>query len=245
MKKPAPRRFARPREIAHSEQAHVPGGGIIRQLVFGANDGLVAAFAVVSGIHGAGATPQLVFMAGMAELLGGTISMGLGAYLSAKSEREYVEGERRREDYEIDHFPEREREEIREIYESKGFTGETLEAIVTHVTADRRRWLETMLREELGLSPEAGQQAPREGVATGMAFACGAAIPTLPHSLGLAPELAFFLSIVLTLFALFGVGAGKTRVTGLRWWRSGLESAGIGALAAGATFLVGALLGAG
>jgi hypothetical protein len=106
---------------SHTETVHIPGGGIVRELVFGANDGLVAAFAVASGVNGAGVKSNVILIAGLTELIGGTISMALGAYLSTKSQIEYYNGEVDREAYEVDNSPDVERQEIREIYESKGF----------------------------------------------------------------------------------------------------------------------------
>lgn len=236
-------RMRRLRVPGHSEAPHMPGGGLVREVVFGANDGLVAAFAVVTGVHGAAVSARVVFLAGLAELLGGTIAMGLGGYLSVKSEVEYYQAERRREEREVDLYPETERREVAEVFRAKGFEGEVLDAMVAHVTSDRERWIETMMREELGLSLDAHRLPLRSGVTTGLAYAFGAAMPTLPYA-GLTGGSAFRLSVALTLATLFFVGAAKTAVTGLSWWRSGLEAMLIGTLAAGATFAVGALVGA-
>jgi vacuolar iron transporter family protein len=232
------RRF---RGAGHSEAPHMPGGGIVRELVFGANDGLVAAFAVVSGVHGAAVSAHVVFLAGVAELLGGTIAMGLGGYLAAKSEREYYDAERRREEHEVDLYPETERREVTEIFRGKGFEGPILDAVVAHVTAERERWVETMMREELGLSLD--RRSPGiSGAATGLAYAFGAAMPTMPYAF-LPESVAFRASVGLTLATLFFVGAAKTVVTGLSWWRAGFEAMLIGALAAAATFATGWMLG--
>ena len=235
-------RARRMRRGGHSEAPHIPGGGIVRELVFGANDGLVAAFAVVSGVYGAAAPAHVVFLAGFAELIGGTIAMGLGGYLAVKSEREYYLAERGREEREVDLYPESERKEVREIFRAKGFHGEVLNAIVAHVTAERSRWVDTMMRDELGLSLDPHRLPAVAGVATGAAYAFGAAMPTLPYA-ALAPTAASRASIALTLATLFFVGAAKTVVTGRSWWRAGVEATVIGALAAGATFAAGLLLG--
>jgi VIT1/CCC1 family predicted Fe2+/Mn2+ transporter len=229
------------RSAHHSEAAHVPGGAAIRDLVFGANDGLVAAFAVTTGIHAAATSPRIVFTGGLAELVGGTIAMGLGAFLATKSAREFYLAEHRREEYEVDHFPEEEREEVRREFAAEGFDGEILERVVEHVTADRKRWVLTMMDRELGLSPVAPEAARKAGLATGFAYALGAAAPTLPY--WFAPDAyGFPASIACTAVALFAVGAAKSRVTSIAWWRSGLESLGIGVLAAAATFLAGRLI---
>ncbi len=223
---------------SHTEAAHIPGGGIIRELVFGANDGLVAAFAVASGVNGAGVKSSVILIAGLAELIGGTISMALGAYLSTKSQIEYYRGEMNREAYEVDNFPEVERQEIREIYESKGFKDEILEKIISHITSDRKRWVEIMMNEELGLSLDPSTSPSKSAVATGGAYAFGALMPVIPYMF-MQPGSGLLASAAVTLTVLFGVGAAKTIVTGKNLLRSGFESMAIGGLAAAATFLAG------
>src|SRR6266403_805276 len=166
-------RARRMRRGGHSEAPHIPGGGIVRELVFGAN-------------------------AGLAELIGGTIAMGLGGYLAVKSEREYYLAERGREEREVDLYPETERKEVREIFRAKGFHGDVLHAIVAHVTAERSRWVDTMMRDELGLSLDPHRLPAVAGVATGAAYAFGAAMPTLPYA-ALGPTAASRASIALTL----------------------------------------------
>jgi len=222
----------------HTEALHIPGGSIIRELVFGANDGLVAAFAVASGVNGAGVKSSVILIAGLAELIGGTISMALGAYLSTKSQVEYYKGEMTREGYEVDNFPEVETQEIREIYRSKGFEGEILEKIIAHITSDKKRWIDLMMQEELGLSLDTTTSPLRSGIATGAAYAFGALMPVLPY-IFMTPLPGLITSAVLTLTVLFGVGALKTVVTGKNFMRSGFESLLIGGLAAAATYFAG------
>jgi VIT1/CCC1 family predicted Fe2+/Mn2+ transporter len=229
----------------HTEAGHVPGGRWLRDLVFGANDGLVAAFAVVSGVHGASVSPRIVLLAGLAELIGGTIAMGLGAFLAVKSEREFVASERAREEREVRDFPEVERAEVRGIFAGKGYKGKALDTIVEHVTADPKFWVDTMMNEELGLSAVPGGSPMRSGLMTGLAYALGAAMPVLPYALPISVQAAFAGSVALTLLALFAAGATKTTMTGRPWLRSGLESAAIGALAAAATFAAGRLIAGG
>jgi len=239
-----PKYFIRTREdgATHTEAAHIPGGRLLRDLVFGANDGLVAAFAVVSGVHGAAVSTRIVLLAGLAELIGGTIAMGLGAFLAAKSEREFVLSEREREEREVREFPEEERKEVRTIFARKGFRGEALEQMVEHVTADPVFWVDTMMTEELGLSAVPAVAPIRSGIVVALAYALGAAFPVIPYALPVAVQSAFGLSVALTLAALFVAGALKTRMTGRPWLRSGLETVLVGALAAAATFLAGRLI---
>jgi vacuolar iron transporter family protein len=233
--------FIRTREdgATHTEAAHIPGGRSLRDLVFGANDGLVAAFAVVSGVRGAQVSTRFVLLAGLAELIGGTIAMGLGAFLAAKSEREFIASERAREEREIVEFPDEERKEVRTIFARKGFHGEALDQIVAHVTADPVFWVDTMMTEELGLAVAPTVTPLRSGLLVASAYALGAAFPVLPYSLALPLQSAFLLSIGLTLGALFLAGALKTQMTGRPALRSGLETVLIGALAAAATYAAG------
>jgi VIT1/CCC1 family predicted Fe2+/Mn2+ transporter len=228
----------------HSEAGHVPSGRWVRDLVFGANDGLVAAFAVVSGVHGANVSTRIVLLAGLAELLGGTIAMGLGAFLAVKSEREFVASERTREEREVREFPEVERGEVRAIFAQKGYRGAALDAIVAHVTSDPKFWVDTMMTEELGLTAAPAGSPWRSGLMTGLAYALGAAMPVLPYALPLSGSAAYPVAVGLTLVSLFAAGAAKTVMTGRPWLRSGLESCAIGALAAAATFAAGRLISA-
>jgi VIT1/CCC1 family predicted Fe2+/Mn2+ transporter len=229
----------------HTEAAHIPGGRSLRDLVFGANDGLVAAFAVVSGVHGAAVSTRIVLLAGLAELIGGTIAMGLGAFLAAKSEREFILSERDREEREVKEFPDEERKEVRTIFARKGFKGSALDEMVRHVTADPVFWVDTMMTEELGLAIAPAVTPFRSGLVVAAAYALGAAFPVIPYALPLEVTTAFRLSAVCTLAALFVAGALKTRMTGRPWLRSGLETVLVGALAAAATFFAGRLIAAG
>lgn len=241
-----PNWFLRTRDdgATHTEAAHIPGGRSLRDLVFGANDGLVAAFAVVSGVHGAAVSTRIVLLAGLSELIGGTIAMGLGAWLAAKSEREFILSEREREEREVVEFPEEERKEVRTIFARKGFRGEALEQMVSHVTADPVFWVDTMMSEELGLSAVATAAPLRSGIVVALSYAMGAAFPVLPYALPINVGNAFLVSVVCTLVALFVAGALKTRMTGRPWLRSGLETVLVGALAAAATFVAGRFIAA-
>src|SRR6185437_5279470 len=138
----------------HTEKIHAVGGSSIRDLMLGVNDGLVASFAVTCGVAGAFSDPRVVVMAGLAEMLGGAVSMGLAAYASARAHHEFYQSEVQRERDEIRRWPDRERDEVRAIYRAKGFSGALLDDIVKHITADSGRWSNVMMREELGFGSE-------------------------------------------------------------------------------------------
>jgi len=227
----------------HTERVHAIGGGTsLRDAMLGLNDGLVAAFAVTSGVAGAFTAAQIVVMAGLAEMVGGAVSMALAAFASARAHHEFYQSEEQRERDEIKLWPEHERDEIRNIYRDKGFSGPLLDQIVAHITADPGRWRAVMMREELGFGAEAMEAPVRSGLTVGGAYLVGAAVPLLPY-IFVAPALGILISALATIIALFAVGAGKTVITTRSWWRSGVESMVIGVAAAAVTYSVGRLFG--
>lgn len=223
----------------HTEQVHAAGSRLVRDLMLGLNDGLVASFAVTSGVAGAFNSQGVVVMAGLAETLGGAVSMGLAALISARSQIEFYQSEIEREREEIRRWPEREREEIRAIYRAKGFDGGLLEQIVAHITAEAGRWSNVMMREELGFSSDFDSPA-RSALAVGISYLVGALVPVLPY-LFWRPQAGIFASAIAAAAFLFAVGAAKTVITSRSWWRSALESGLTGIAAAAVTYAVGRL----
>jgi len=227
----------------HTERIHALGNGTsLRDAMLGLNDGLVAAFAVTSGVAGAFSSNKIVVMAGLAEMLGGAVSMGLAAFASARAHREFYRSEEQRERDEIRKWPEHERDEIRGIYRDKGFSGPLLDQIVSHITADPTRWRSVMMREELGFGAEVMEPPLYSALTVGGAYLIGAAVPLLPYLLVGAAS-GILISALATIIALFVVGAAKTLLTARPWLRSGLESMAIGAVAAIVTYSVGRAFG--
>jgi len=212
---------------------------LVGDAVLGGIDGAVTTFAVVAGAVG-GAFPTLVVIVlGFANLLADGFSMAVSNYLSVKSERDRVEEARRTEERHIRHVPDGERDEIREIFTRKGFSGETLETIVEVITQDRRLWVDTMLAEELGLQVE-GRQPMRAAMATFAAFVVTGAVPLIPFLLpGLGTGRAFLASSLATAAAFLGVGMAKGMVLGRTVLRSGLETLLMGGSAAALAYAVG------
>lgn len=226
----------------HTEQIHSVGGPSVRDVMLGLNDGLVAAFAVTSGVAGAFSSANIVVMAGVAEMLGGAVSMGLAAYASARAQYEFYQSEVEREGEEIKRWPERESEEVRAIYRAKGFGGPLLDQIVAHITADPSRWSGIMMREELGFGGDVAEPPLKSAATVGVAYLVGAAVPMLPYVFA-GPPLGIVISALATIIVLFGVGAAKTIITTRSWWRSGLESMAIGIAAGAVTYGAGRLFG--
>lgn len=217
----------------------------LRDFVYGAIDGLVTTFAIVSGVAGAGLSSAVIIILGVANLLADGFSMAASNFLASRAEAQHRENLRRQEREHIEQFPEGEKEEIRQIYARKGFEGNTLEDIVKVLTADQEAWIDTMLQEEHGLSAQDPKPLHAAG-ATFTAFVLVGAIPLLAFVWNLARTVPiaqpFLVSSVMTGVAFFTVGAIKARFVAASWWASGLESLLVGGTAATLAYGVGHLL---
>lgn len=220
-------------------------GEYLGDFVLGAIDGCVTTFAVVAGVAGASLSAGIVLVLGFANLLADGFSMAVSNYSSLRSSKEFVEKERQRETWEIEHYPQGEIEEIRQIYKKKGFTGKDLERAVQIITSDKHVWVDTMIRDELQLTPDI--RSPWwAGLATFIAFVVVGFVPLFAYVLALFlpsfQQSPFTISIVLTGITFFAIGAAKYYVTGKNWVTSGLETLGIGGAAAAIAYGVGYLL---
>jgi VIT1/CCC1 family predicted Fe2+/Mn2+ transporter len=229
--------------IARSEGRHrAEAGGILRAAVFGANDGLVSNFSLVMGVAGGTSNNSVVLLAGIAGLVAGAFSMASGEWISIRSQRELYENELRIEQEELRAFPEEERDELEMIYRAKGITPEAARTLVESIMHRNDVALDTLAREELGLDP---QTLGSPWVAAGssfLAFAVGAVLPVLPFLFG-SGAAATIVAAVLSIVALFGVGAATSIFTGRHAGRAGLRMALIGAVVAAVTYGIGALVG--
>jgi VIT1/CCC1 family predicted Fe2+/Mn2+ transporter len=229
--------------IARSEGRHrAEAGGVLRAVVFGVNDGLVSNFSLVMGVAGGTSNNSVVLLAGIAGLVAGAFSMASGEWISIRSQRELYENELRIEQEELRAFPEEERDELEMIYRAKGISPEDAHALVETIMSRKDVALDTLAREELGLDP---QTLGSPWIAAGssfLAFAMGAVLPVIPvlFGSGTAPTIV---AAVLSIVALFAVGAATSIFTGRHAGRAGLRMALIGAVVAAVTFGIGSLVG--
>lgn len=214
------------------------------EMVYGSIDGIVTTFAVVAGASGAGLSIKVILILGISNLVADGLSMSIGSFLSKKSEIDNYNKHVKIEEWEMEHLPEKERQEVEDIYKEKGFSGEELQMVVNRITSDRAVWLDTMMKDELGMMKEI--KSPFKcGASTFGAFVVAGAIPliayifTLLYGVGVNP---FLLSSLLTLLAFILIGTAKNWVTHTGWWRSVGETVLLGAVAAAAAFLLGDVL---
>src|SRR5438094_2242233 len=213
----------------------------LRDVILGGQDGLVNILGIILGVIAGGGSNTVLLAAGFAAAITESISMGAVGYTSSVSQRDYYQAERAREAAEIDAVPEAERQEIRAIYATKGFSGELLERVVDTITANRDSWLATMMDEELHLQPVETSAILRSAFVITVATLIGHLIPLLPF-VWLARTTALVLAIVLSALVLFGVGVYSAVTLVGDWRKSGLKMLVIGLGAAGAGFLIGNLL---
>ncbi|MBS1218163.1 MAG: hypothetical protein H6R21_1296 [Proteobacteria bacterium] len=218
------------------------GSRSIADAVLGGIDGCVTTFAIVAGTVGAGLSAPVALILGFANLIADGFSMAVSNYESVRAQDELREEVRRSEEEHIALVPEGEREEIRQIFSRKGFSGDILERIVDTITGDRRLWIETMMMEEHDLQRHAATPS-RSGLVTFIAFVCAGAIPLLPLLFGgWSIQQRFLFSTILAGAVFFSIGMLKSVVSGRPVLRSGLRTLLTGGAAAGLAYLTGRLL---
>ena len=228
--------------ILHRESWHRSGGGWIGQAIYGANDGLGSVFGIVSGVAGATAGGEAVLIAGLAGMLASALSMGSGAYLATKTEREVQEAEFRRERQELQMHPEEEEEELALFYQLKGVPEDEAKTLASRLIAQPEAALKTLGSEELGLSEQAYPNPWISAVSATLSTAAGAFIPIIPFFFTRGYT-AIIASFAISTLAHFAIGAAKTVVTGLSPWRSGAEMTVVGLGEAIITYLLGLAFG--
>jgi VIT1/CCC1 family predicted Fe2+/Mn2+ transporter len=228
-------------QTPHTER-HFTASEVVRDIVIGMSDGLTVPFALAAGLTGglAGAANPtgIIVTAGLAEIAAGSIAMGLGGYLAAKSDAEHYAKEREREKREVAEIPHEEMREVAEVFQEYGLTPDETWPIVEALRKQPQKWIDFMMRFELGLEKPDPKRALTSAITIGGAYAAGGFVPLFPYMLTRNTGNALLISIAVTLATLFIFGFIKGRFTGTRPMRSALQTALIGSAAAGAAFLL-------
>ncbi len=223
----------------HGEEWHTPRGRMVREVVFGFNDGLVTGIGFVVGVTSSSLEGSMVLLTGVAAAVAASLSMAIGAYLSTKSQNEFFSGEIQRERREIDEQPAKERQEMHEIFTEMGFEPKERELLIRRITANKELWVRFMMREELGIFDENFDSPIKAGAVMGTSFVLGSIPPLIPYMIYADAHEAMRWAIAIALVAAFAAGAAKTKVAKTVWWKSGLEMMLLSALAAAIGFTVG------
>lgn len=228
---------------SHHHEPHFLGSDLLRDIVIGMADGLTVPFALAAGLSGAVDNNDLVIAAGVAEIAAGSIAMGLGGYLAGKTQQEHYESELKREFMEVEKYPERERQEVREILETWGLRAETTELVVDEMSKNEEKWVEFMMKYELGLDRPDVNRARNSALNIGLSYVAGGLVPLAPYFFTETPHEGLVWSAGLTVGCLFIFGWLKNRVIGQPPFAGAVRVAAIGVAAAGAAYFVARLFG--
>lgn len=229
-------------QTPHIEK-HFTSGAIVRDTVIGMADGLTVPFALAAGLSGAVLSTGIIVTAGLAEIVAGSIAMGLGGYLAGRSDAEHYDSEYKREIYEIEKLLEHEKDEVLEILETYGLTREESTPIVESLAKRPKDFADFMMRFELGLEKPNPKRALQSGATIGGAYILGGMIPLMPYILMVEAHDALKWSVVITVIALFIFGYVKGHFTGSKPLKSAVQTCLIGSIAAAAAFFIARLIG--
>ncbi|MCE5269702.1 VIT1/CCC1 transporter family protein [bacterium] len=224
-------------------EKHFTAGETVRDIVIGMSDGLTVPFALAAGLSGVAASSAIVVTAGLAEIVAGSIAMGLGGYLAARTDREHYESELHREWREVEEVPEKEAEEVAVVFREYGLAEEHITPVLDAMRSRPEAWVDFMMRFELGLEKPVPGRARRSALTIALSYIAGGLIPLAPYMLVPTLGEALHFSVAFTLTALLVFGAVKGHFTGLNLLKSGLQTAVTGGLAAAAAFYIAHLVG--
>jgi vacuolar iron transporter family protein len=227
-------------------EKHFTATAAVRDIVIGMSDGLTVPFALAAGLTSAAAALSkgtgIIVTAGFAEIAAGSIAMGLGGYLAAKTDTEHYASELDREYRETVELPEIETEEVAKVFREYGLTEAQMAPVVTAITGNQKKWVDFMMRFELGLEPPDPTRAARSAGTIAASYIVGGLIPLAPYILLRQITPALWVSVGVTLLALFVFGSIKGHYTGVKPWRGGFQTVLVGGLAAAAAFLIARLI---
>ncbi len=224
------------------KEFHSNSSNFIQDLVIGLSDGLTVPFALAAGISGAVHNNSLVITAGLAEIAAGSIAMGLGGFLAGQTEIEHYESELKREYEEVEKVPEIEKKEVREIFATYGITESTQHVIVDELAQNKEKWVEFMMKFELGLEKPLANRAAKSALTIGLAYIAGGMVPLSSYFFTSSPNEGLKISSLITVACLFLFGFYKSKVTGQNPVSGAFKMTAIGTLAAAAAFYIARLI---
>lgn len=224
-------------EGMHKEE-HLKSSDFITDIVIGMSDGLTVPFALAAGLSGAVQSNAVVITAGIAEIVAGSIAMGLGGYLAGKTEQEHYQSELQREYDEVDRLPDREKDEVKLVFAEYGLNGSVQNIIADEMAKDKDKWVDFMMKYELGLEKPDPNRARNSAATIGLSYVVGGLIPLTAYFFTRTPLQGLFISALLTIICLFIFGYFKSKVTGQPPLMGALKVTIIGITAAAAAFLV-------
>lgn len=227
-------------------ESHLQSSDLLTDIVIGMSDGLTVPFALAAGLSGAvHGDISIIWIAGIAEIAAGSIAMGLGGYLAGKTEQDHYASELKKEYWELTHKREDEIHEVRKVFLEWGLTKETAEEATMEIIKDDKRWVDFMMKYELGLEKPDPKRATRSAFNIGLSYVVGGFIPLIPYFYVTEAVDGLKISAIITLICLFIFGFFKSKITGINPWSGGLKVMMIGALAASAAFTIAKLIEAG
>ena len=221
---------------------HLKSTATIRDIVIGMSDGLTVPFALAAGLSGAGSASHIVVTAGIAEIVAGSIAMGLGGFLAGRTEADHYHAELKREYEEIERVPEQEKMEVKEVFAGFGLSPALQNQIADEMAMDKDQWVDFMMRYELGLEKPEKNRATQSAVTIGLSYIVGGVIPLSPYFFIHQSQQALYYSCAITMVCLFVFGYFKSKITGQPVFAGALKVLIIGALAASAAFLMAKLI---
>src|ERR1700712_3587397 len=224
---------------------HLQSSDTIRDIVIGMSDGLTVAFALAAGLSGATAHSGIVVTAGIAEIVAGSIAMGLGGFLAGKTEADHYASELQREYDEVERVPEQEKMEVKEVFADFGLSERLQNEVADEMAKDKDKWVDFMMRYELGLEKPEANRATQSAITIGLSYIIGGIIPLSPYIFIANSQRALYYSCAITMVCLFVFGYFKSKVTGQPAFTGAVKVLFIGALAAAAAFVMAKLINGG
>ncbi len=224
------------------QEKHFTASDLIKDIVIGMSDGLTVPFALAAGLSGAVASNSIVITAGLAEVVAGSIAMGLGGYLAGRTDVDHYQSEYKREFLEVETLPEVEKQEVRDVFKAYGISAKLQDELAAELSQDKTKWVDFMMRFELGMEKPDANRASRSAFNIGFSYVVGGMVPLIGYFITQTPAQGLMISSIMTVLFLLVFGYVKTKLTGDKPFYGALKTVFIGVLAAGAAFMIARLI---